>query len=58
MYFIIRFKKTTQFHLLGQEIVSHYVAFIYEIRSHATQFRFCTRSNFRDTIAFYPFNCY
>ena len=47
-------KKTTQFHMLGQEIVSHYVAFIYEIRSHATQFRFCTRSNFRDTIAFYP----
>ena len=34
----------------GREIVSHYVAFIYEIRSRATQFNICTRS---DTIAFY-----
>ena len=26
--------RTTQFHTLGLEIVLHYVAFIYEIRSH------------------------
>ena len=42
--------------MLGLEIVSHYVTFVYEIRSHATQFRFCMRSNFCDTIAFYLFS--
>ena len=41
--------------MLGMEIVSHYVAFIYKIRSCATQFRFCKQSHFRDTIAFSPF---
>ena len=32
--------------MLGLEIMAHYVAFIYEIRSHATQFRFCMRHNY------------
>ena len=36
----------------GLEIVSHYVAFIYEVGSRATQFHLCMRSNFRNTIAF------
>ena len=39
--------------MVGLEIVSHCVAFIYEIGSRATQFRFCMRSNIRDAIAFY-----
>ena len=43
----------TQFPMQGHEIMSHCFAYTYEIRSHATQFRFCMRSNFRDTIAFY-----
>ena len=45
----------THFHRQDHEIVLHCFALIYEIRSRATQFRFCMRSNFRDTIAFSRF---
>ena len=34
IYKYMKLLRATQFHMLGLEIVSHYVAFIYEIRSH------------------------
>ena len=34
-------EKCDTIRMLGHKIASHYFALIYEIRSHATQFRFC-----------------
>ena len=48
---------TTQFHTFSSEIVPQCFAYIYEIVSCATQFCSWMRSNFRDTIALYRFNC-